>query len=545
MKRRALIAVLVVVGLAAVGFAAVEIAERLVQMRRENTPPRPELYVQARYRAVRESPGHAAHVGVTDIECSSCHDPGDGGLAVPTAESCMQCHAEMATLHAGARLEVSGDDAASWDAVPSCLGCHRFTEDHAYEPLDCMRCHVQSHGDTVEIVQHSTTQCTGCHRPHESPALVAADCTECHEPHPTAHGAVESPDGCLTCHRSHDLTELASDRCDDCHSSGGDATRVSETSATFRGHDSCGTCHGSTVGAGPIRPCRSCHTGRHALAERAVPQHADCTSCHRPHAARASASGSCNRCHRDVRSDHPVAAGQCLSCHAAHPTDPAAIADGVAATCTSCHRMARNDPHAAVAGRTCTPCHTRHAFRVESPERLCESCHADVRAVVSRNEGHARCVSCHTAPGHRATARPRECAQCHAEEHRTAPVGHRQCATCHRPHDGALLERAACASCHATQPRSAHARHGVECASCHRPHGPAGVARPPACTSCHDERLPGLHRNDGHDTCLSCHRNHERAPRGDRATCLSCHRDQREHQADAQVCTGCHLFGGG
>jgi hypothetical protein len=32
-------------------------------------------------------------------------------------------------------------------------------------------------------------------------------------------------------------------------------------------------------------------------------------------------------------------------------------------------------------------------------------------------------------------------------------------------------------------------------------------------------------------------------PRADRATCTgSCHADRRNHQPDAKICTGCHVF---
>lgn len=70
------------------------------------------------------------------------------------------------------------------------------------------------------------------------------------------------------------------------------------------------------------------------------------------------------------------------------------------------------------------------------------------------------------------------------------------------------------------------------------------MTTPPACTTCHAKpTLDGLHSVAAHGaSCASCHSSH--APvRSDRATCTStCHQDRKNHQPEAKVCKGCHMF---
>jgi len=180
------------------------------------------LYVQARFREVRDSPGHTAHLGLPDVSCESCHVEVDAGLSRPTALVCVHCHEDVPpAIHPQAEVGTVGAEGASWDHAPSCQGCHRFTDYRDYGPNECMRCHLLPHGATPAIVQHAGTDCTLCHRAHAEPSLLNASCLDCHQRHPTDHGDVESPAGCITCHRAHETAEMASSRCNACHAERG------------------------------------------------------------------------------------------------------------------------------------------------------------------------------------------------------------------------------------------------------------------------------------------------------------------------------------
>lgn len=177
----------------------------IIKVRLEVAPPAPALYVQARFREIRRSPGHTAHVGVPDVDCESCHEEVDGGLSRPTGVVCVRCHADTPpAIHPQARIGTVSAEETSWDHPPSCQGCHRFTEDRDYGPNDCMRCHLLPHATRAAIVEHATTKCTLCHRPHAEPSLVIADCLDCHRRHARTGGDAPSPEGCLRCHGAHD-----------------------------------------------------------------------------------------------------------------------------------------------------------------------------------------------------------------------------------------------------------------------------------------------------------------------------------------------------
>jgi hypothetical protein len=133
------------------------------------------------------------------------------------------------------------------------------------------------------------------------------------------------------------------------------------------------------------------------------------------------------------------------------------------------------------------------------------------------------------------------CATCHATENRTAPAGHKACASCHVPHTGA--RKVECASCHLAEKKGRHGDLDGGCQTCHRPHGPGGKASPPTCLTCHQRaKLPGLHAVGKHDRCSACHDQHETAARSDRANCSTCHQNLANHEPDAKSCKGCHPF---
>ncbi len=190
----------------------------IIKVRRAIAPPAPGLYIQARFRNVRESPGHAAHVSLPGLSCLSCHEETPGGLSRPTALVCVRCHEHAPpAIHPQAWAGAADAEHASWDHPPGCQGCHRFTQDRDYGPRDCMRCHLLRHAAVPAIVQHAATTCTLCHHPHRAPSLETTTCLACHGRHATAHGEVPSPEGCLTCHRVHDSPQAVTRRCTECH----------------------------------------------------------------------------------------------------------------------------------------------------------------------------------------------------------------------------------------------------------------------------------------------------------------------------------------
>jgi hypothetical protein len=477
----------------------------------ENVPPSWTEY--------RTSPGHQSHVGRQRIECHACHEIERDGFKNPGTAVCGTCHAkEAARMHRGG----AGAQATS------CLSCHTFAPD-APAPT-CIGCHVTPRGLLAAVVQHATTDCAKCHRVHESPPIVPAGCTSCHEERAARHAAHEGSAGCADCHRDHAPAAAALAMCSFCHSA--------PAGPRPAGHDSCIGCHRPhDFVAGGERACIGCHGEKATLVAAQVPAHAVCTSCHTPHAP-ADAASSCVRCHATVQVAH--GGGGCVDCHVPHAQEPRPVA----IECTSCHaRVAAFETGAHAGGIVCQACHKPHGFAGVDPKTLCNSCHSREISLVASNVGHRNCGECHGAMLAHAPAAAPACGTCHAKEQATAPTGHLQCQACHDPHAGQPTP--ACASCHQDKANGPHQAVAGGCETCHRPHGPAGIAASPSCAACHARStLPALHAATGHSDCAACHVSSHAAPHDDRATCMAsnCHADRRNHQPQAQVCTGCHVF---
>jgi hypothetical protein len=484
-------------------------------------PPKgapPEL-VPASWEQYRTSPGHQAHVTRAGIECGSCHDLAKDGFKNPGTDVCKNCHAKETAF--GHRGGPGGDGTG-------CLTCHAFAFDRA-EPT-CIGCHAQRHGEAPAVVQHATADCATCHRVHESPSIVAADCTSCHEERADRHAAHEGSKACRDCHDPHAPAAVAVDTCSTCHAQPA-GPRPAE-------HASCIGCHQPhDFAAGGAGACVRCHGEKTTLGAQVAPAHAVCTSCHAPHDP-AGAVASCASCHANVHVEH-ADQGTCVTCHSPHGEPPGAVASA----CTSCHaKVAAFDTGAHAGGVACEGCHKPHAFAVQDPQALCKTCHARETSLVATNAGHQDCASCHGASVAHAPAKAPACSTCHAKEQASAPSGHQRCEGCHDAHGGGTA--AACSTCHASESAGVHASVPGACETCHRPHGPGGIASPPSCASCHARsNLPALHTVAGHADCASCHVAPHEPPRDDRSTCTgSCHVDRRDHQPQAAVCTGCHVF---
>jgi hypothetical protein len=490
-------------------------------------PASPSVYVPADYASVREGAGHRAHVGREDVECADCHDLEQGFESVREG-ACTGCHeASLTAIHAGI------------EGAPECTSCHEFRPEGVVAN-DCARCHREG-GEGTALAMHVEVECVRCHAPHDE--LRAGGCTDCHSDLRVEHAAVTNDADCARCHSGHERAETAIDRCAGCHD--GPEEHVNVDRALFTGHDRCVQCHTvhpASDAAGGTAPCASCHADR--MPSALVASHGSrCTDCHSQHDARAPAEATCARCHSTVSSDHPATpSGTCTSCHVAHP--PAAMSAQATLGCSQgCHGEASSETAFHADNVRCVQCHTPHDFGVQAAT-LCSRCHAEEQREVAPAAGHAQCTGCHTN-AHRPAANASACASCHTTEHATAPEGHRNCASCHRPHDGALVVEG-CRSCHAAEAESEHGSSPeAPCASCHRPHGPSGVASPPRCASCHAvSTLPNLHAVPDHRRCNDCHRTHETEPSSDRAACTgSCHEGLEQHEPTSRSCAACHPFG--
>ncbi len=475
--------------------------------------------VPASWAEYRTSPGHREHVERDHVPCRACHRSEQDGFRDPGTAGCAACHAkESSVMHRGG----TGPEATG------CLTCHAFAPG-APAP-GCIGCHAKPHGPFQAVVQHASTDCAQCHRVHESPSIVPAPCKNCHEKRDERHEAHAGSLGCADCHRGHAPAAAAIAMCSTCH--------TEPAGPRPANHDSCIGCHRPhEFVAGGAQACIGCHGEKPTLASLQTPAHAICTNCHTPHAP-ADAAASCARCHTNVQVQH--GGGACVTCHEPHAEEPRLVA----LSCTTCHaRIAAVETGAHAGGIACAACHKPHGFAGLDAKTLCQGCHEREIALVSSNAGHQNCEACHGAALAHAPAPAPACGTCHAVEEASAPAGHRSCTSCHDPHAGKPAP--ACATCHQNKTGGPHDAIAGGCETCHRPHGPKGLSAPPSCGACHARSsLPALHAASGHADCAECHKSSHEAPHDDRATCTAggCHADRRDHQPQAQVCSGCHVF---
>jgi hypothetical protein len=158
--------------------------------------------------------------------------------------------------------------------------------------IACLRCHIgvelqsgNAFGKAFSHTPHVTRarlRCTACHGDldnHGTLRLGASDCTTCHEriTHPMAGLTSEQ---CLGCHTAdigpvsdqiifpHEKHVAAGLDCEMCHTGVADQRHKefahSSNALPKRGHEFCGTCHGSDVLA----------------ADGSMPEGANCSMCH-------------------------------------------------------------------------------------------------------------------------------------------------------------------------------------------------------------------------------------------------------------------------
>lgn len=493
-----------------------------------------------RWKEIANQFGHDV-AGMLDerTTCNCCHLGEVKGFGEPFEARCLDCHDGIKVT-----IPKMGQQ--------HCVGCHTLgagdASDMVLRAWECQKCHADKQGDSLAIDVHGGEDCANCHRPHEEPWTEPRECSDCHARQEAVHHgkAAEGKEGplCNECHAPHEKAGEAAGKCVTCHAE--KHPGIVKT-ALFPGHDACTNCHAPhAFDKGEATDCTTCHKQR-TMAGRGQKEHADCQSCHSTHDVKAISANACAKCHEKVTSSHPDPKGtSCITCHDPHPS---ATATGTAAAlaaagCASCHSSARTQS-ADHGELTCQKCHTPHA-ESKTVVAACKDCHKPQLAAVAAQPKHGDCAGCHTGGAHRPTTNGAVCSSCHTEEHKTAPKGHSDCTKCHDSHSGKQLSFiTGCKTCHATEAVGAIALGHKDCNSCHRPHGPDGPASPPTCTTCHQKnKMVGMHSLKGHEVCSSCHTSAHAPAKNDRATCITCHANEKDHQPDAQVCSGCHRFVG-
>jgi hypothetical protein len=504
-------------------------------------PIPPREYNGKPWKEIRATQGHRTHGGSERVFCKDCHTK---GFVAPKEIACGRegCHVAQAAQPHGA-VGGTGDK--------GCAQCHAFAP--GKPERKCIECHDKpqdrASGKLAAVVDgHAKAECSKCHKPHEAKVTAPAECKSCHEKQESAVHAQHAGNskGCSDCHAPHTPAAAARETCATCHS---------EPKGPHPAHHaSCLSCHDPHA-AGKISSnvCTTCHKARVTLRARTVAKHAQCTNCHAGHAPNEVGDASCKKCHVNARVEHPARQGTgaaggpppraCAACHTPHPSDP----DQKVAHCTSCHaKVATQDQGVHASTLACTGCHKPHDFKAPAKATMrtfCARCHANEATLTAApRKGHADCTSCHVS-AHVKSAPP-ECSSCHAQQLASATKAHQSCKTCHEPHGGAQRSKELCVSCHAERATGPHRKIDGGCSKCHRAHGPAGIATPPACGTCHlAATRKSLHTVAGHADCTKCHSAHQ-GPRASRDTCTAsgCHTTRKTHEPNAEKCTGCHMF---
>jgi len=142
-------------------------------------------YTRVGYAPIQPVPfSHALHVGEMGMDCRFCHSTVEkaGHAAVPTAQTCMNCHSAVKTdsaLLAPVRASFESGDPIEWVRVHQAPDYVYFNHAvHVNRGVSCVDCHGRI--DQMEIVTHTESLsmgfCLDCHRAPEEyvrdPALV-------------------------------------------------------------------------------------------------------------------------------------------------------------------------------------------------------------------------------------------------------------------------------------------------------------------------------------------------------------------------------------
>ena len=130
-------------------------------------------YTRVGYAPIQPVPfSHALHNGDLGIDCRFCHSTVEkaGHAAVPTSQTCMNCHSQVknqSALLAPIRASYESGDSVEWVRVHQAPDYVYFDHAvHVNRGVSCVECHGQV--DQMEVVTHSTPLsmgfCLDCHR---------------------------------------------------------------------------------------------------------------------------------------------------------------------------------------------------------------------------------------------------------------------------------------------------------------------------------------------------------------------------------------------
>ncbi|WP_221030856.1 cytochrome c3 family protein [Actomonas aquatica] len=130
-------------------------------------------YTRIGYAPVQPVPfSHAKHNGELGIDCRYCHSTVEkaGHAAVPTAQTCMNCHSQVknqSPLLAPVRASYESGDPVEWVRVHQAPDYVYFDHSvHVNRGVSCVECHGQI--NEMEVVTHSKPLsmgfCLDCHR---------------------------------------------------------------------------------------------------------------------------------------------------------------------------------------------------------------------------------------------------------------------------------------------------------------------------------------------------------------------------------------------
>lgn len=180
-------------------------------------------YTRVGYAPIQPVPfSHELHNGDLGIDCRFCHSTVEkaGHAAVPTSQTCMNCHSQVknqSALLAPIRASYESGDPVEWVRVHQAPDYVYFDHSvHVNRGVSCVECHGQI--NEMEVVTHSKPLsmgfCLDCHRdPAPSlrdPALV----TKLDWEHPEGKAGqradgekfihdwnINPPQSCSGCHR--------------------------------------------------------------------------------------------------------------------------------------------------------------------------------------------------------------------------------------------------------------------------------------------------------------------------------------------------------